>query len=131
SNGIYDTYFKEFAFKFNAPFQRTDVYDTSKISGLHVAPTDVVNGDMYYESFTVDTTFLQNYQVHFDLYSEKVKGGGDLDMNQYSPFSNTARSAQFGGSSISSVPVPEPATLTLLGGGIAALLARRRRLRSR
>ena len=61
------------------------------------------------------------YAMGYTLHPRK----GDLDMNQFSPFSHTARSSsQF-------VPLPEPGTMTLLGTGIAALVARYRRRQRR
>jgi hypothetical protein len=115
---IYETYFKEFSFKFNKN-QKAIAYDTQVNTGA--GPTTSSQGGMYYMAFTVNTSQLNpNYQIHFDMYNEVVKNGGDLDVNKFAPFSHDAQS----------MVLPEPGTLVLVGSGIAALAARRRRRRA-
>lgn len=114
---IYDTYFKEFSFTFS-PLQRTAAFNTAEEPGQAPIPTH--NGPMYYTSFTVNTTHLDpRYQVHFDMYDEVLRHGGDIDIAHFAPFSHDAQS----------FAVPEPGSLFLLGSGIAALVARQRRRR--
>lgn len=115
---IYDTYFKEFSFKFN-PTQRTNAYNTQDNTGQ--GPTPTPTGNMYFMSYTVDTSLLDpRYTVHFDMYDEVLKAGGDIDVGNFAPFSKDAES----------MSVPEPGSLFLLGSGLAALVARQRRRRS-
>lgn len=139
NHGIYQTYFKEFGFKF-----KSGPGATAKQCGVNVncatainveddigeAPTPSPSGPMYYMAFQVDTSQLNsNYQVHFDLYSEKFKNcnanmsnpGCDIDINKFAPFSHDAQS----------YAVPEPSTLTLLGVGVAVMAYRYRRSRAR
>jgi hypothetical protein len=114
---IYDTYFKEFSFKFT-PTQRTAAYNTQDDTGQ--GPTPSPTGNMYFMAFTVDTSLLDpRYTVHFDMYDEVLKKGGDIDIGNFAPFSKDAES----------FAVPEPGSLFLLGSGIAALVARQRRRR--
>lgn len=115
---IYDTYFKEFSFNFT-PAQRATPVDVEQVVGQ--PPSADPNGGMYYMAFQVDTEYLDPaFTVHFDMYDEVVKNGGDIDIDNFAPFSHDA----------SSMVMPEPGTLTLLGTGVAALLVRYRRRRS-
>ena len=117
-HGIYNTYFKEFSFSFNKN-NRSVSYDTAVNTGQ--GPTPSPQGGSYYTSFQIDMTNLAiQYQVHFDLYNETIRTG-DTDVNKFAPFSHTARSA----------PIPEPASVLLVGGGVVALAARWRRRTSR
>jgi hypothetical protein len=129
AHGIYDTYFKEFSFKFKsgpaADLKNcgVNVNCTNPINVQDTVGTDpisVANGTQYYMAFQLDTTNLnQDYQVHFDLYSEKFKNG-DIDIKNFAPFSHDARSMH----------APEPSSILLLGTGAVALALRYRRRRS-
>ncbi len=123
-HGIYPTYFNEFAFQFS-PLNKTVEYNTAdNPGGLTPDPT----GTSYYASFAVDTRLLDpNYFIHFDLYDTLVHNCSknntspacvDIDVNHFAPFSHDAQS---------SPPVPEPASMLLIGGGIGAGILRRLR----
>lgn len=130
-HGIYDTYFKEFSFKFksgpaNAPKNcGVNVNCTTPINvqdTVGTNPISVANGKQYYMAIQIDTTNLNpNYQVHFDLYNSKFKNG-DIDIKNFAPFSHDARSGTF--------HTPEPSSFLLLGTGAAALAIHYRRRRS-
>jgi hypothetical protein len=110
THGIFETYFKEFSFKFN-PNNTASAYNTQDYAGQ--GPTANTDGTMYYASFSIDTSDLAaGYSIHFDLYNEKVVAGGDIDRNQFAPFSHDANST---------TNVPEPSTMLLLASGLAGV----------
>jgi hypothetical protein len=123
-HGIYPTYFDEFGFQFS-PTNRAVEYNTADNPG-GLTPSAI--GTSYYASFAVDTRLLDpNYFIHFDLYDTLVHNCGkgktsaacvDIDVNHFAPFSHDAQS---------SPPVPEPATMLLIGSGIGAGILRRLR----
>jgi hypothetical protein len=80
---------------------------------------------LLYSAFTVDMTgLLDNYTVHFDLYNVKLDKQGNIEIDQFAPFSHDAQ----GGSR----PVPDSSsTMVLLGIGMIALEGLRRRITSR
>jgi len=120
---IFPTYFREFTFNFD-PNNRTTSYNTrDNTGGLDPNP----NGESYFATFAVDTRLLDpRYVIHFDMYNEKYlqcartpTSCTDVDIDRFAPFSKDAESA----------PVPEPATLLLLGSGVVAGAVRKRRQR--
>jgi hypothetical protein len=111
SHDIFDTYFYEFSFKFDAG-STIGSYNTQD-----VAPSA---GDLLLETFSFDLSNLQlGYDLHFDLYNTKMKNNGDFDIDYFAPFSHDA------GSGRTVVPVPAPATWLLFLLGLGSLLARR------
>jgi hypothetical protein len=122
-HGVYPTYFQEFAFQFS-PMNKALEYNTADNPG---GLTPSASGTSYYASFAIDSSLLDpNYVIHFDLYDTLVHNCGngrqtlpgcvDIDVDHFAPFSHDAQS---------SPPVPEPASMLLIGSGIGAGLLRR------
>jgi hypothetical protein len=123
---LYPTFFTEFAFQFSS-LSRINTYDSSLDRS---GPVNNPIGESYLAAFAVDTTNLNpNFVIHFDLYNDLVKACGaeesgivsdpnclDIDIRNYAPFGNDAQSP----------PVPEPASMLLLGGGLVAGAIRKR-----
>ena len=112
-HSIFETYFKEFQFNFDSTKTMSlyNTQDRAKSGGT--IPTSGTG--LYWMAFNVDTSLLApGYGIHFDLYSEKLGKNylGDLDVNQFAPFSHDAQSGP---------PVPEPGTIVLLGAGLIGL----------
>lgn len=146
-HGIFDTYFTEFAFTFD-PAKTVASYNTKDYPGGFGSGT---GGTAYYQEFVINVSgLIYPNVVHFDLYetvpefediygTEKVctkwKNGVckawkttrvvsgqnivDIDVNKFAPFSHDAEST----------PVPEPATLVLLGAGLVGLWISRKRMK--
>jgi hypothetical protein len=124
-HGVYDTYFKQFSFKFRnaGVVNRANVYNVEDDT-QYDGPTNNPTGSMYYMAFQVDTSALTwRTAVHFDLYSTKTLSGGDIDIDKFAPFSHDARSMPGA--------IPEPGSIVLLGSGAALLAAWRLRRRTR
>jgi hypothetical protein len=112
-HGIFPTYFSEFEFQFKDTDQISEYNTKNRAINGDLIPTDGIG--MYFAAFTIDTSLLENYVLHFDLYNTKIKGL-DIDVTQFAPFSHDAQSAA----------VPEPSTVFLLGSGLVGLWASRR-----
>jgi len=128
---LFDTYFKELLFQFNAS-QRTASVDVQLNTGT--TPVNDANGGLYYQLFNIDVgNLLDGYNLHFDLYNEKIctattgpgSSGcyivGDVDVNKFAPFSHDAETRK----------VPEPAPLALLAIGLLGLVLTTRRQSAR
>jgi hypothetical protein len=129
---IYPTYFYEIPFFFS-PSYRANTYDSAAAAmspGGSSGPTVNPTGGTYYREFVIDTRGLNPlYRIHFDLYNATARRCGqaemalvndpqcrDMDVTAFAPYSHDAQSP----------PVPEPATMLLLGSGLAAGAIRRR-----
>ncbi len=112
-HGIFETYYREFAFTFNS-LDTALAYNTADDPG---GPT--AGSGAYYAAFDVDSTgLLAGYNLHFDLYNTDVRRGTDIDVDDFAPFSHDAECC--------TQKVPEPGTLLLLGSGIVGWGAWRR-----
>ena len=117
SHGVFDTFFLEFEFYFSTSMTTASV-NTEDDPG-HV-PTGS-GDDLYYQSFNVNVSnLLPGFCLHFDLYNTEFKLYGDIDMDNFAPYSHDAGT------------VPEPAAVSLLAmallllAGIAQARQRRR-----
>lgn len=132
SHGIFETFFYETGFKFSS------TVSTTPFDVQNNPPTSVSDNDegMYFASFAIDISALTslNHSIHFDLYNSKVQECkndkcvlGDIDVNDFAPFSHDAQSLKRSGDQPDPPVLPEPGVLTLLGIGLLGLTLMRRR----
>ena len=116
SHGIFDTYYAEIAFTFDAD-SKALAYNAQDNPGSFAADAD---GSLLYQAFNIDMSGLaENYNVHFDLYNLRVDKKGNVEVDQFAPFSHDAQ----GGTQ-----VPDAgASVALLGVALLGLEGFRRR----
>jgi hypothetical protein len=86
-HSIFPTYFAEVGFKFTSSKTTTPFNVQDNPGGF----TPSTTGSMFYQDFNVNITGLaEGYDLHFDLYDEVVKNGGDIDIDDFAPFSHDA-----------------------------------------
>lgn len=127
---VFPTYFLEIEFSFDpnakASFcSGSNTQDCPSLSGLTTGTT----GDVFYKMFNVDVSGLDaGYYLHFDLYNTKLgQTTGDIDINDFAPFSHDAQSSS---SRITSSATPAGASsssLVALGLGLLGFGFMRRR----
>jgi len=142
-HGIFDTFFLEIEFKFDAS-RTTTSYNSQDDPGGTAGGLDDSGDDLYYMPFSFDTSLLVDafgvvdpVDLHFDLYSIKTKNNGDEDILKFAPFSHDAQTGPGPGPGGDTPPggappfggVPEPVTATLgvmAMGALSTTLRRRR-----
>ena len=136
THSIFDTFFKELSFSFDATSMTASV-NTQDTPGYD--PTSNVGSDLYYKQFAIDTSALaEDIALHFDLYNLKIcadtKGQcqvvDDADQSNFAPFSHDAEWRPVGFEPPPPAPgIPEPAPLALvaLGGILLGWMTRKKR----
>lgn len=129
-HGVFETLFWQSPAFFFSADDTADTYDTADDPGGLVVSEF---GETFFRTFVVDSSLLPSgYQLHFDLYNTVVveanmkkaqnEEGPDVDADDFAPFSHDAQTNRNGHE------LPEPGTLVLLGAGLLACFARKRRL---
>lgn len=112
-HGIYDTFFLEIEFFFSNDFKTASVNTQDSPSHVPVAGSGTA---LFAKAFDVDISgLLPGFNLHFDLYDDKIKSGGDIDIEYFAPFSHDAGTARI------LTPVPEPRALVLLAMALLAI----------
>ncbi len=136
-HSIFDTYFSQHGFQFTAG-DTTTTYNTQDDPGGTLFDTS--GSGSYYAQFDVDVSGLDSgFGLHFDLYNTDVLMDGDIDRDDFAPYSHDAEILRPPGPGPGPGPggpgpgpgtsIPEPGTLFLLGSGLAALLGSKGRKR--
>lgn len=103
---IFDTFFYEHEFSFSG---------AEEVSAYNVEPGQTASGTLYRMAFQIDVSQLDpEYNLHFDLYNTVVRNNGDIDRDDFAPFSHDAEY-------VSVRQVPEPGIVILVGFGILGL----------
>ena len=110
-HGIFNTFFLEVQFFFSGS-QKTSLTNTQNSPSY--TPVAGSGTDLFFMGFQVDVSnMLQGFDLHFDLYNDKIRSNGDIDVSNFAPFSHDATTIRL------YEPVPEPDALTLLLAALA------------
>ncbi len=116
SHGVYPTWYRDVSFTFDGSDVEPVAYNSE---GGATDPTKT----QYFHLFDVDTSgLLPGWSLHFDLYQlglQNQKKVSSLTLIEKAPFSHDASSCTLGEACDPPPVVPEPATLLLLGSGLA------------
>jgi hypothetical protein len=109
----FPSYFSEHAFTFTT---------AQTVPAYNVQDNSTAQGSLYYVDFNIDVTGLTGiYELHFDLYTDKVKKQFGWTIDCFAPFSHDAESGGY-------TNVPDSgSTLVLLGLSLLGLAAVGRR----
>ncbi|MDD2898788.1 MAG: choice-of-anchor N protein [Desulfuromonadaceae bacterium] len=103
-HNIYETYFAEFSF----------LFDATQVNAYNTIDGSAATGMLNQKTFTIDLSNLADgYGIHFDLYSESTRNG-DISIDKFAPFSHDAEGTHI-------TTVPEPGTVMLFGIGMFGL----------
>lgn len=113
AHDIFNTYYYEMTFRFSGA-NTASPYNVENAGGGGLDPGS--SGSLLYETFAFDLTNLDtSYDLHFDLYHDKVKRDDDVDIQYFAPFSKDA------GTTNRTVSVPTPDSLLISAIGFLLL----------